>query len=491
MFSILEQLKQWLSQSNQTNENQNINQKQKQVIESPSPKIETHHIQPENLEESILETSNSTSIEKFEKIETPINTPTYKSVPKTLQDQLNELQANATLSLWPPNGEYTGPIIINHPVVLDGKGATIWATKGPVLSISSEQVTIRNLKIEVTGETEIDNSENNCAILVKSVKNLNFENIEVRGSVMGLSEEEGEWQYPSVLNIGRIAYGKEYNFICRVIVPVQCQIISEISGIDFNNLQLIPGKNEINIHIEKLPQDTLINGSIYLVSANLKRRISLTAHIVSLLEPNTSAIDNDVIWEAESWSSFVEEITSQNINIIDVSEKESVSEPKLIINQPTEKAETLLQNNSVKIEKNNESITTHRTYIEVKPNPIFSLKIDNTNQQKNQTSQIETTNNSQQQSSINPIFEQFNSSQIESKQQNIPPVSEVNNSPTINPLFQHSSPVNNSINSDQVNQKDSSQQSNSKTNPQARKRTQAKPNNIFMGDMTKKEEPNK
>jgi hypothetical protein len=500
-MGILDQLKQWFTQSNPTDVNQPKNQPETINNNQENQVVESQNLNIDHEEVSIDE--------QIETIETPISTPIYQSVPKTLQEQLNDLQDNATLSLWPPHGEYPGPIIINNSVVLDGQGATIWATQGPVLSINSHQVTLRNLRIEVTGEIKIANSENNninCAILVKSNQQSNpvisFENIEVRGSVMGISEEEGEWQYPSTLNIGRIAHGQEYNFIWRIIVPVDCKIISEISGIEFTPRLLNPGKNAGCIHIEKLPQDTLINGSIYLVSANLKRRISVTAHIVNFNSQDISISDHHVIWEAESWSSFSESIMTETTSNISetITETAAEPEPEIKIIQPEKQPEEKLTElpKPAKIdavnttEKNDENTSRHRTYKEVKPNQIFASAAEKLNQQQKQ-SQIVNSDNSTSSTPINPIFQSVENQKLESANQNVTPATETNDLAVINPIFKNYSPVNKSVNSENVSEQNSSQASdaeNPQNNPQsqnpqvqnsqAQKRTQARPNKIFM-----------
>jgi hypothetical protein len=492
-MGILDQLKQWFTQSNPTDVNKpenppetaNNNQ-ENQVVESQILNIEHEEISID---------------EQIEILETPISTPIYQSVPKTLQEQLNDLQDHATLSLWPPHGEYPGPIIIKNSVVLDGQGTTIWATQGPVLSIYSEQVTLRNLRIEVTGEIEINNSENNtinCAILVSYHQESNpeiiCENIEVRGTVMGISEEEGEWQYPSNLNIGKIAHGQEYNFIWRIIVPVDCKIVSEISGIQFTPRLLTPGKNEVYIHIEKLPQDTLINGSIYLVSANFKRRISVTAHIINSHEQDISISDHHVIWEAESWSSFSELIITENLLNISEAITETEPEPEIKTIQPEQKIAELPQPAKIDIvtttEKNDENTIRNRTYKEVKPSPIFASAAEKLNQQQKEQSQIVNSGNSTNSTPINPLFQSVKNNQSENQNQNISPATEANDSSVINPIFQNYSPVNKSSNSENLSEQNSSQTSdskNSQNNSQAQKRTQSKPNKIFMNSDNQEE----
>ncbi len=227
-----------------------------------------------------------------------------KSILSTLQKEIDCQTDNATLKLWPPGYEYPGPIMINCPIILDGQGATIWAVSGPVVSIQSDRVSLYNLRIEVTGDKN-SNEEENCAILVKSGQSLQFNDVEVRGTVMGLPGEEGEWKYPNFLDLGQLAPRKEHDFILRIIVPVTCKIASDISGIEFEPRHLTPGNNEILLHIDPLPKDTLINGNIFIVSDNLKRRIILTAHIRSLPDAELSVGENNIIWQAENWLGFI------------------------------------------------------------------------------------------------------------------------------------------------------------------------------------------
>ncbi|MDZ8028427.1 MAG: hypothetical protein RMX97_27595 [Nostoc sp. DedQUE11] len=226
----------------------------------------------------------------------------------SLQQQLNTLGDRAILSLWPPNGEYPGPIIINHPLTLDGQGATIWALTGPVLSIQSDRVILKNLRIEVTGYETISSQRDYCAILVNSGQNLEFDNVEVRGTAMGLPEEEGEWKYPSQLNLGKLAPRTEYNLRLRIVVPVACKIESQISGLEFTPRNLTPGDNEIQLHLEELSPSTYINGSIFLVSASLKRRITLTAYINSEANAELLLIQNCIVWKPEECAIVVDTI---------------------------------------------------------------------------------------------------------------------------------------------------------------------------------------
>jgi hypothetical protein len=125
---------------------------------------------------------------------------------------------------------------------------------------------------------------------------------------MGLPEEEGEWKYPSRLNLGKLAPRTEYNLRLRIVVPVACKIESQISGLEFTPRNLTPGDNEIQLHLEALSPSTYINGSIFLVSTSLKRRVTLTAHIDSEANPELLSIQNSIVWKPEDSAIVVDTI---------------------------------------------------------------------------------------------------------------------------------------------------------------------------------------
>ncbi|AOY80637.2 hypothetical protein BJP36_12595 [Moorena producens JHB] len=306
MLGIIEQLKQWLDQFKQQNvtrcslakrpryangaatRTQVVKPEQKQKIEAP-PLSQTKQGQAK-------QHSRSESLKVKELF--------HQSTKQTLQEKLDLLQDGTTLQLWPRDGEYQGPVVINRPLTIEGQGATIWALTGPVLSINSGGVKLRNLRVEVTGEPRGE-PQQQCAILVKSGQNLQLNDVEVRGLVMGLPEEEGGWNYPKSLHLGKLAYGKEQDLLLRMIVPVECRIASSIHGLRFEPHRLNPGRNEIRLHIDRLPEDTLINGTIFLATSSLKRRITLTAHILSLPDEEFVNSEDRVVWEPEEWENYV------------------------------------------------------------------------------------------------------------------------------------------------------------------------------------------
>lgn len=219
------------------------------------------------------------------------------------QAELDALTGGGELQLLPR--EFPGPVTIAHPLTLDGQGATIWSLSGPVVSIRADGVALRNLKIEVTGEVEPSAGAGACALWVEPGCSPLLENVEVRGSVIGLAEEEGAWEFPHALRFGPLAHGVEHDFLLRIIVPVPCRLSSNISGLEVAPRSLKAGRHEVRLHVERISPDTLLSGTLSLSSSFLKRHIAISALILpprSGQDPHTQGT-GQVVWEPNDWSS--------------------------------------------------------------------------------------------------------------------------------------------------------------------------------------------
>lgn len=225
-----------------------------------------------------------------------------ESLRASFQGSIDSLHDGETLEL--PPREFPGPVVIKRPVVIEGHGATVWALKGPVVSVESEGVVLRDLRVEVTGEETANTNEEDCAILVSPGKGILLERVQVRGSVIGLEEEEGDWGYPSSLHLGRLAHGGEHDFTLRLFVPVACRLKSHISGLEVSPHTLKAGANEVRLHVERLSQDTLLSGLVTLSTAFLTRHFTLTAKIVTPDAGHAAPVTgtNQVIWEPSDWA---------------------------------------------------------------------------------------------------------------------------------------------------------------------------------------------
>ncbi len=217
-----------------------------------------------------------------------------------LTAQANALELQARLDAQPegasvhfaPRREYPGPVVLRKALVLEGSGATLWALAGPVLVVRAA-VRLRNLRIEVTGDA-LTEDEAACAILAAPGGHLTLENVEVRGLVRGLPQEEGVWRYPHGLALGGIAPGVAHHRRLVLHVPVDCRIESHISGLKVTPSELCAGSNDLRMDIDPLPHDFLIDGHLVLSTAALRRRIAVTAYADE--SPTAPRSQGQILW---------------------------------------------------------------------------------------------------------------------------------------------------------------------------------------------------
>ncbi len=194
------------------------------------------------------------------------------------QNRLDSTPEGGTLTL--SRGEFPGPVSITRRLTLEGEETTIWSLEGPVVSVLADGVVLRHLKIEVTGEAGTGESAQTCALMISPGIGITLDSVEVSGLVQGLPAEEGTWRYPRVLHLGQLAPKADHRFRLGVLVPVPCQIDSQVSDLEVEPRQLVPGPNELSLRIWGLSPDTLLSGYLVLSSAAVKRRIMVYGHVV-------------------------------------------------------------------------------------------------------------------------------------------------------------------------------------------------------------------
>jgi hypothetical protein len=324
-----------------------------------SSKIITNQPPTEVIKLNQLKSINISSDHNFAQISSLI--PSINQINSdNLQTTINQISNYETLTLNPPLAEYKAPIIINHPISIEGQGATLWSKQGAVVIIRSNDVCLQNLRLEITEKQDQINSIKNCVILVESGQNLQFNNVEIRGNIMGIPEEEGQWFYPETLNLGQLTAKQEHQLILRLIVPISCEINTDIAGLNLTSNQLKSGNNEINLNLEALPE-LLLQGNLWLVSPNFKRRISLTAQIMTNAPTNQR-----IIWQPPQWSTSVKntakisslpQLTNQNIAISKPLNSSSI--PKIEHNQtPNQESLVIKKSQDLPVISSQKSLTS-------------------------------------------------------------------------------------------------------------------------------------
>lgn len=191
---------------------------------------------------------------------------------ENIQNQFNASNANEFV-LEP--GEYQGPLRIDRACTLEGAGATLWGGSGPVLEIAAANVTIKNLRVELTGDLESEPAAANVALQVTAGDNLHLENVDVKGTVVGLAQEAENWALPSVIALGDFAAETENTFTLEIDAAAPAQLECNMRDVRLAPLQLTPGQNMITMTTAELRNNTILYGEI-MVKTAVNRRIYIT-----------------------------------------------------------------------------------------------------------------------------------------------------------------------------------------------------------------------
>lgn len=190
---------------------------------------------------------------------------------ENIQEQFNANTA-AEFALSP--GEYQGPLHIDRPCVFDGGQATLWAAEGPVLTLSADNVTIKNLRIELAGG---DSALPGTALQVSAgnAAGLKLENVEVKGAVCGWAEEAENWALPGLIALGNFAADTENTFTLQIEAAAEARLECNMRYIRISPLTLAPGSNIITLTVSEMRHNTILYGEI-MVKTNVARRIYIT-----------------------------------------------------------------------------------------------------------------------------------------------------------------------------------------------------------------------
>ncbi|MBU1625908.1 hypothetical protein KKB18_00910 [bacterium] len=212
---------------------------------------------------------------------------------ESLQEQINQTKKGGILEI--PFGEFHETLLIKKPITIKANRIPMAiAGPSPTVTIASKNVILENVHIVSTDNDGI-------CLLVKKDCNPKFNNVDIRGKVEGLKDEEGEWEIPNVLELDIIPNKRTLNkFIC--FIPIKAKIYpSEIEDITCSPNELDPGLNEVEIIIDEIREGSLIAGDIVVETLRykLKRKISLNGNTLDS-NKDTSSFDGKVIWECKS-----------------------------------------------------------------------------------------------------------------------------------------------------------------------------------------------
>ena len=168
-------------------------------------------------------------------------------------------------------GEYEGPLRVDRPCTLDGCGATLWADGGPVLVIEAAGVTVKNLRVEVTGT---ETGSRGTALLLRHPDTV-LEQVEVRGDVTGLPGESPHWDLPPLLSLGDFAAETENSFSLTLTAPAEAELLCGLGGVSLNPARLAAGTRTVLLQVDALRDRTVLYGDLF-VKTRVLRRICVT-----------------------------------------------------------------------------------------------------------------------------------------------------------------------------------------------------------------------
>lgn len=161
-----------------------------------------------------------------------------------------------------------GTLTITRPCIIDGKGATIFASSAPVVLIQAANVRLRNLRICVKNGQGV-------AISTK-FRDTKLENVEVNGVLEGFTNENPSFILPTSIFLGSFKSGKPVppnTFLEEIRSPARVTLESNIYGVDIHPQTLNSGKNKLCITVNDVDDGTSIHGYIKVKSAEVTRRI--------------------------------------------------------------------------------------------------------------------------------------------------------------------------------------------------------------------------
>lgn len=192
-----------------------------------------------------------------------------------MNDIQSRLQAcHGTLSL--PQGEYEGPLVIDRPCELTADNAVLWAKKGPVLRVEAEPVTIRGLRVEVTGPDALPPD----GIAVRTqVRNVTLEGVEVRGGLSGFAGESSAWDLPDAISLGAFAAERKNVFTFELDAPTPARLSADRPFVRVTPERLAAGVHTVRVELGPMPNGATLNASLFVTTA-VTRRVALTGYAV-------------------------------------------------------------------------------------------------------------------------------------------------------------------------------------------------------------------
>ncbi len=181
-----------------------------------------------------------------------------------------------------PPGEYEGKFIINQSCTVNGGGAVLWNSSGPVLVVNAEKVSINDLKVELTSDSMP--YEQRISVYCR-YPDTEFSGVEINGMLLGIPKEEQYWGLPPVISVGKLPAEREQSFALELYAPTEAEISCGFHDIRLSQDALSKGFNTVTLTAGKVRSGSILHGYIYVKSA-VTRKIIISGEIGGEDEPS-------------------------------------------------------------------------------------------------------------------------------------------------------------------------------------------------------------
>ena len=210
-----------------------------------------------------------------------------------LNDKIKKTKKGGILEL--AYGEFHEQVVLKNDITIRSNNIPVTVVgKSPTLSIESNNIILENINIVNTDDSGI-------CLNVKKGCNPVFKNVLIKGKVVGLEDEEGDWDIPNVLELAIIPNQNTKNiFIINCPVPATIYPY-ELHCINCDSDSLDPGFNQIEISISELCENNLISGDLIIETRkhHLKRKIAVHGNTLNPIDDKNN-YDGKCIWVCKS-----------------------------------------------------------------------------------------------------------------------------------------------------------------------------------------------
>lgn len=176
-----------------------------------------------------------------------------------------------------PAGEYEGRFIIKKSCTVDGGGASLWNSYGPVLVVAAEKVTIKNIRIELSADEDSIPYKQYVSVYCR-YPDTKFSDTEINGMLLGIPHEEQYWGLPKTVSLGRLPAEREQSFTLELYAPAAAEISCGLHDIRLSADSLCEGFNTVTLTVGRVRSGSLIYGYITVRSA-VTRKIIVSGEI--------------------------------------------------------------------------------------------------------------------------------------------------------------------------------------------------------------------